>query len=124
MKIRKNEIELHNGGYWCGGSYYQYKGVRLCSDKNPTIHLTNYNENEVFLRRVLPNIEGAKCLYKQSKPWYKYDCYDRAIPCGSVTEEIWDLRDTINCNKSLGELLDYEECCMLGIEDEFVSNPN
>lgn len=118
-KITINDIEVHNGGYWAGGTYYSYNGLRLCGE-TPIIHLSNYNENEVKLRRILPLIEGAKCIYKKDKPWYRYDCNERAIPCGSVSVQIWDLRDVFGNTKPLGELLDYEECCMLGIENEYV----
>lgn len=118
--IKRSEINLVDGGYWCGGSRYEYNSLRLCSPKNPTIVLSTQNENERRLRSILPRVDGAKCLYKKDKTWYKYDNYDRAIPCGSISLEIWDLRDVFGCHTPLGELLDYEECCMLGIEGEYV----
>jgi hypothetical protein len=120
-RIKSSDITIVNGGYWTGGTYYEYNGIRLCSAKNPTIVLTTQNEWERKLRSILPKIEGAKCLYKENKQWYKYDCYERKIPCGSVSEEIWDLRDVFDCHTPLGELLDYIECCKCGIEDEWVN---
>lgn len=117
--ITRKDITLHEDGYWCGGSYYSYKDLRLCSVNNPTIVLSTQNENERTLRHILPQIEGAKLLLKKVEPWYKYDNYERRIPCGSVSYEIWDLREVFGCTKSLGSLLDYVECCQLGIEDKY-----
>lgn len=110
-----NDIEIKNGV-----CFYKPNGLRLCGIKNPIVHLTNHNTYEVHLRYILPRIKGAKCLYKKPRTWYKYDSYERAIPCSSVSVEIWDLREVVGCDKSLGEILDYEECCMLGIETEYV----
>lgn len=41
------------------------------------------------------------------------------MPCGYVNEQIWDMRDVVGCSTPLGELLEYVDCCRLGIEDEY-----
>lgn len=110
MTTSKN-IEIRGG--IC---YYKPNGLRLCSVRLPIIHLTNHNDYEVRLRNILPCISSAKCLYKKMRTCYRYDSYERAFPCGSVSVQIWDLRKVVGCDKPLVELLDYEECCMVGIE--------
>ena len=125
-KITKEEIVVRNNGYWCGGSAIYYipkiksdfwtSELRLCSVDNPTIVLCTQNQNERDLRQILPRIEGAKCLYKECEKWYRYDVNDKPIPCGSVSYEIWDLRELVGCTTPLKDLLDYIECSKCGIE--------
>ena len=129
-KITKADIIIKDNGYWGGGcaTYYKPRNkgdfwaseLRLCSLQNPTIVLCTQNQNERDLRRILPLIEGAKCLYKEMQPWYRYDVNDKPIPCGSVSYEIWDLREIFGCVTPLGELLDYIECSKCGIADQWV----
>ena len=71
----------------------------------PVVWLCTNNENERYLRTLLPKFADARLLYQWERADVDYDPNNRPVRRGIIKCQIWDLRKALDVATPLRELL-------------------